>query len=309
MDDGLIQQELDYERQVREQAERIVVEKTRALREAEQEIERLTKRVKELTETQTLRLSEAWQQAMAASQATSTFVANMSHELRTPLNAIIGYSSILQDEARSLGRDDFIIDLQMIESAGKHLQAVLSDILALTKIESGQMDFDVDTFDIAKMIEDVVMTVQLAINKNGNVLELDYNDDIGLMQSDRNKIQQMLFNLLSNAAKFTEQGTITLVVERRLPATAVSNDGRQPAEEIMFRVSDTGIGIAPEQVEGLFHEFAQADGSTTRRYGGTGLGLTICHYFCRMMQGQITVESEVGRGSTFTVFLPAHVTI
>jgi signal transduction histidine kinase len=295
-----LKQQLKQEKQARQQAEKIAEQKMLALQQAEQEILQLTKRLEDLTETHTIRLAEANRLALEAGLATSTFVANMSHELRTPLNAIIGYSGILQDEARDLGRDDFILDLQMIESAGKHLQAVLSDILALTKIEAGQMDLDVDIFDIAKLIEEVVMMVQLMVNKSGNTLKLDFDDDIGAMQTDMNKVQQLLFNLLSNAAKFTEGGTITLNVERR------SNNQQSP-DEIMFRVTDTGIGMAPEQMELLFKAFTQADDSTTRKYGGTGLGLTICQHFCGMMGGKMNVESEVGQGSTFTVFLPAKI--
>ncbi|MFC1975311.1 sensor histidine kinase [Chloroflexota bacterium] len=302
MTDTILKQQLEQEKQARRQAEMMAEQKTLALRQAEQEIHQLTKRLEELAETQTAKLAEAHRLALEASLATSTFVANMSHELRTPLNAIIGYSGILQDEVRDMGRDDFILDLQMIESAGKHLQAVLSDILALTKIEAGQMDLDVDTFDIIKLIEEVARTIQLMVNKSGNTLKLDFDDNIGMMQADMNKVQQVLFNLLSNAAKFTEGGTITLSVER------CSND-QQPADEIIFRVTDTGIGMAPEQMDILFQAFIQADDSTTRRYGGSGLGLTICQHFCRMMGGKMTVESEVGQGSTFIVYLPAKVEI
>jgi signal transduction histidine kinase len=294
-----LKQQLRQEKLARQQVEKIAEQKTVALQQAEQEIHQLTKRLEELADVHTTKLAEANRLALEASLATSTFVANMSHELRTPLNAIIGYSGILQDEARDLGRDDFVLDLQMIESAGKHLRAVLSDILALTKIESGQMDLDVDTFDIVKLIEEVAMTVQLMVNKSGNTLKLDFDDDIGMMQTDMNKVQQLLFNLLSNAAKFTESGTITLNVERR-------SNSQQSPDEIIFRVTDTGIGMAPAQMEMLFKAFTQADDSTTRRYGGIGLGLTICQHFCRMMGGKITVKSEVGQGSTFTVFLPAE---
>jgi signal transduction histidine kinase len=312
MSDIPLEQQLKQEKRARQQAEKIAEEKTLALSEAEQEIQHLTRLLEELTRVKSAELTKARRQAQEASQATSTFVANMSHELRAPLNAIIGYSSILQDEARDLGRDDFVLDLQMIESAGKHLQAVISDILALSKIVSGQMDLDVDIFDITKVIEEVVMTVQLMVNKNSNTLKLDYDDDIGPMRADMNKVRQILFNMLGNAAKFTEHGTITLAVERQPlvinnPSPKIANNGRQPIDHIVFRVTDTGIGISAKQKERLFGAFTQADGSTTRKYGGAGLGLTICQHFCQMMGGKITVESEVGQGSTFTVYLPAEI--
>jgi signal transduction histidine kinase len=311
MSDIPLEQQLEQEKRARQQAEQIAEQKALALREAEQEIQHLIKLLEELTRAKAAELAKARCQAQEASQATSTFVANMSHELRTPLNAIIGYSSILQEEARDLGRDDFILDLQMIESAGKNLQAVISDILALTKIASGQMNLDVDTFDITKVIEEVVMTVQLMVNKNNNTLKLDYDDDIGLMRADMNKVRQILFNMLGNAAKFTEQGTITLTVERQSlilnnPSPQIVDNGHQPVDYIIFRVTDNGIGISPKQRERLFGAFTQADGSTTRKYGGTGLGLTICQHFCQMMGGKITVESEFGQGTTFTVYLPAE---
>ena len=314
MSDIPLEQQLKQEKCARQQAEKIAEEKTLALSEAEQEIQHLTRLLEELTRVKSVELTKARRQAQEASQATSTFVANMSHELRAPLNAIIGYSSILQEEARDLGRDDFVLDLQMIESAGKHLQAVISDILALSKIVSGQMDLDVDTFDITKVIEEVVMTVQLMVNKNSNALKLDYDDDIGPMRADMNKVRQILFNILGNAAKFTEQGTITLTVERQPLvinnlSPKIANNGRQPIDHIVFRVMDTGIGISPEQKERLFGAFTQADGSTTRKYGGAGLGLTICRHYCQMMGGEITVESEAGQGSTFTIYLPAEMTV
>lgn len=296
-----LQQQLQHEQAARRQVEALAAERSAALERANRQIEALTQQLETRTAEHAAELALVRRQTLDAGQATSIFLANMSHELRTPLNAIIGYSGILQDEARDLGRDDFVLDLQMIESAGKHLQAVLSDILALTKMESGQMDLDIDTFSIPKLIEEVVLMAQLMVNQNGNTLQLNYDDDVGVMRADETKVRQMLFNLLTNAAKFTEHGTITLTVERHAKTNA-------PTEIVVFQVADTGIGIPPEKVELMFNAFTQADNSTTRKYGGAGLGLTICQNFCRMMDGRLSVESRFGEGSTFTVTLPAEIT-
>jgi signal transduction histidine kinase len=259
----------------------------------------------------------AQEQALEARRATSTFLANMSHELRTPLNTIIGYSEILLEEARALGHADFALDLQMIETAGKQLLALISDVFDLSKIEAGMMDLDLETFDISRVVEDVITAVQLLAAKNNNTLEVNLDDGIGTMRTDAAKVRQILYNLLSNAAKFTEQGVITLTVKRQpssnhnLPILT-AKDGRQPPDEvildeIIFQVTDTGIGITPAQMGIIFNAFTQGDGSTTRKYGGTGLGLTLCQHFCRLMGGKITVESKLGQGSTFMVYLPAKV--
>ncbi len=236
--------------------------------------------------------------AEAANQAKSAFLANMSHELRTPLNAIIGYSEMLQEEAEDLGHEDFIPDLQKINAAGKHLLALINDILDLSKIEAGRMELYLETFEIAPMVRDVVSTIGPLVEKNTNALQVRCPDDIGSMKADLTKVRQGLFNLLSNACKFTERGVISLDATRE---TADSG------EWIVFRVGDTGIGMTPEQMGKLFQEFTQADASTTRKYGGTGLGLALSRRFCRMMGGDITVASEVGTGSTFTITLPAEV--
>jgi signal transduction histidine kinase/DNA-binding response OmpR family regulator len=282
----------------RRRAERLLAEYNQRL---EQQV---AERTRELSKTldhlahATREAQEARAAAEEADRAKSQFLANMSHELRTPLNAIIGYSEMLQEEAQDLGQEGFTPDLQKINAAGKHLLALLNDILDLSKIEAGKMDLYLETFDLATMLQDVETTVQPLVEKNANTMVLRRPDNLGAMRADLTKVRQNLFNLLSNACKFTQQGSIALEVARK------AVDG---LEWVTFRVSDTGIGMTPEQMAKLFHPFTQADASTTRQYGGTGLGLAIAKHFCQMMGGDIAVESEPGKGSTFTMKLPAQV--
>jgi hypothetical protein len=241
---------------------------------------------------------EARQAAEAANKAKSGFLANMSHELRTPLNAIIGYSEMLVEDAADMEPEEIIPDLHKIHGAGKHLLTLINDILDLSKIEAGKMELYLEDFDLLALIEEVASTIKPLIEQKANTLEIHCGNNLGMVHSDLTKIRQCLFNLLSNASKFTEQGTIALLVDRT------------PEEDfdwLTFSVRDSGIGMSSEQMEKLFQAFSQADTSTTRKFGGTGLGLAITKRFSQMMGGDISVESEPGVGTTFTLRLPAHV--
>ena len=233
-----------------------------------------------------------------ANQTKSLFLANMSHELRTPLNAIVGYSEMLQEEAAEQSLDSFVVDLEKINASGKQLLGLINDILDLSKIEAGKMEVFLENFDLRELIDEVSETIAPMVTKNANVLKITRPENLGSMRADQVKVRQALFNLLSNAAKFTHEGTITLEAERE------RMDG---SEWIVFRVVDTGIGLTSDKLLRLFQDFTQADASTTRRFGGTGLGLALTRRFCQMMGGDVTVRSVAGEGSTFTLKLPAIV--
>ena len=234
----------------------------------------------------------------AASQHKSQFLANMSHELRTPLNAIIGVTEMLLEDARDFKRDDEVEPLERVIRAARHLLALINDILDLSKIEAGKMELHLETFAVPSLVEEAVNTIQPLARKNSNALVVKCPPDVGAIRADQTRVRQALLNLLSNANKFTEQGSVTVNVRRAIGGGT---------EWIEIAVADTGIGMSREQMAKLFEEFVQADPSTTRKYGGTGLGLAISRRFCQMMGGDIAVESELGRGSIFTIRLPTEV--
>ena len=243
-------------------------------------------------------LRVAMEAAEQANQAKSSFLANMSHELRTPLNAILGYSEMLKEDAEDAGQDDFVPDLQKIHSAGKHFLGLINDVLDLSKIDAGKTELFLEPLEVRQIVEDVASTIVPLVERNGNTLEVICPDTVGSSITDVTKLRQMLLNLLSNASKFTKEGRITLTAAR---------EEREGKDWLTFAVQDSGIGMTEEQVGRLFQAFQQADASTTRKYGGTGPGLAISRKFCQMMGGDITVTSEQGKGSCFTIHQPVEV--
>ncbi len=239
--------------------------------------------------------------AETANRAKSQFLANMSHELRTPLNAIIGYSELLSEDASDKGDTSVLEDLDRINTAGRHLLSLVNDVLDLSKIEAGKAELAIEDFEIEPLVEEVVSTVTPLVEHNENRLTVDCSSDFGRMRSDPRKLRQVLYNLLSNAAKFTRNGTIHVRVYH-----SDDEEGTHRGGNMVFVVADTGAGIAPDQIEAAFSAFEQTDSSRDSPQAGTGLGLPLCRHYCAMMGGNIAVDSEPGRGSTFTVRLPAR---
>jgi signal transduction histidine kinase len=272
----------------------LVDERTRELQlalEKAQEATREADRQRSLAE-------EANVVAQEASKAKSRFLASMSHELRTPLGGIIGYTEILLEECQEEGREDYVADLEKVLSAARHLLSLINDVLDLSKVEAGKMELLLHDFDVGAAVREVIATVKPLLERRGNQLVVRCPDDIGPAFADETRLRQILYNLLSNASKFTEAGTITLEAER------APRDG---ADWLTLRVVDTGIGMTPEQLSRLFQAFSQAEADTSSKYGGTGLGLAISREFCRMMGGDVTAASTYGEGSVFTIELPARV--
>lgn len=280
----------------RKQAEEQLMELNRDLDGRVQD--RTTKLMQAMEEAE-----EARVKAEDANRSKSEFLANMSHELRTPLNAIIGYSEMLEEEAADAGEEDFIPDLQKIQGAGKHLLGLINSVLDLSKIEAGRMELFLEEFSIKNLVEEIAGTITPVAHKNNNHLSIFCPDDLGNLHADQTKLRQSLFNLLSNACKFTESGNITLTVEQISTLDSSIYDGPW----LRFIVSDTGIGMKNNQIEKIFDAFTQADASTTRKYGGTGLGLAITKQFINMMGGDIHVESIPGQGTTFSLTIPQTV--
>ncbi|MEM9483655.1 MAG: ATP-binding protein [Cyanobacteria bacterium P01_F01_bin.116] len=251
----------------------------------------LEARVKE----RTAELEEAKDAAESATRTKSTFLANMSHELRTPLNSIIGYSEILQEEAEMSGDDSSIPDLLKIQGSSKHLLNLINSILDLSKIEAGRMELCMEPVNVADLVQDVLDTIHPVAEAKSNNIVVNSDITVDIIESDSDKLRQCLLNLLSNANKFTEEGQLTL---------SLKTIDYQTENYLEFTVADTGIGMEPEQLEKVFEAFTQADISSTRRYGGTGLGLTITREFVRMLGGTISAQSELGKGSTFTILIP-----
>jgi signal transduction histidine kinase len=237
-------------------------------------------------------LQIAMEKASSASQAKTDFLAKVSHELRTPLNAIIGYSEMLIEESEDDGLETYTDDLTKIHSSGEHLLTLINDILDISKIEAGKMDLYLEDFELEKFISQVISTAQPLVEKNRNKMIVELDDSIGNLRNDETKLRQVLLNLLSNAAKFTEEGVVKLKVSKAARAS------------VKFELSDTGIGMTPKQLKNAFEEFMQAETSTSKKYGGTGLGLPISKKITEMMDGKIDIKSKVGEGTTFTITIP-----
>lgn len=295
LENSMLYRRLEEESRRREtELLRLVEERTSNQAQALLEADKARKEAERQREIAELAMAAAKDANLAKSQ----FLANMSHELRTPLNAIIGYSEIVEEQAVESSMDEMTQDVRKIHGAAKHLLVLINDILDLSKIEAGRMELTLESFDLTNLIEDVVSTILPLSEKNGNSLSVKVPKPAGFMRADLIRLRQVLLNLLSNACKFTEQGTVTLEIAR---------ETAKDTEMVTFQVKDTGIGMSAEQVSRLFRPFTQADASTTRKYGGTGLGLVISRRFIQMMNGDITVESTPGEGTVFTVKMPAQV--
>jgi signal transduction histidine kinase len=264
----------------------------------EEEIKRHRDHLEEMVQERTRELEAARDEAQNANEAKSVFLANMSHELRTPLNAVIGYSEILQETALDENRSSDYEDLGRINKSARYLLSLINDVLDLSKIEASRLELSLSAFDIQKVIDGIYETILPIAHKNGNQLELRIAEDAGKIYADEMRLSQILLNLLTNANKFTRNGCVTFDVHREVLADI---------NWIVFKIKDDGIGMGAEQMSKLFRPFHQANIVVAQKYGGTGLGLAISRKLCRLMGGDITVESEPEQGSEFTVYLPVSV--
>jgi signal transduction histidine kinase len=245
--------------------------------------------------------------AEAANIAKSRFFANMSHELRTPLNGILGLSELLRVDAEEYGYNDFVPDLQQIQQSGLHLLTLIEDILDISKLEADAIDIESESFELTSLVAEVSNLVKPKMQNNANHFKINIHNSLGTVTNDYKRLKQVLLNLLNNAAKFTNNGTVTLSISRESRRESTNNSEFGSLDLLVFSITDTGIGMTNEQIKRIFQPFIQADDSSTRKYGGTGLGLAICKSFCEMMGGNIAVKSKPGCGSSFTFWIPATI--
>ncbi|MCB9567696.1 MAG: hypothetical protein H6710_10885 [Myxococcales bacterium] len=290
-----LRRRLAREQRARQAAETYAEEKTRALFEANKALEEMAAGLQVKIDERTAELREAHDLALAANQAKSAFVANLSHELRTPLNAIIGYGEMLTEDLRALEILDLAHDAQRILSAGNYLLVLINDLLDLEKIEAGELSLLLEEVEVEPVVRHVSEIIRPQVDANRNTLEVDLADDLPALRTDNARLRQILHNLLSNASKFTKDGTIQV---------GVFPEDRAEGTFLIFEVKDTGIGIAPEALPRIFERFAQADETISARFGGTGLGLALTRRLCQRLGGDIAVASKLGSGSTFRIWLP-----
>ena len=290
-----LQRRLKREQRARAEAERYAEEKTRALFEANQELEAIKGELEALVDARTAELAEARDLAVEANEAKSAFVANLSHELRTPLNAIIGYGEMLGEDLRALELEDLAHDALRILSAGNYLMVLISDLLDLEKIESGELNLNLEEVEIEPLLSSVGDLIRPQVEANRNRLELEISDTATTVRTDSTRLRQILHNLLSNASKFTHDGLIRVESFAELRGEALF---------LIIEVKDTGIGIAAEDLPRIFKRFAQANPSIARSFGGTGLGLALTRRLCQRLGGDISVASKLGSGSRFRFWLP-----